>query len=94
MTSATRALAASSLLLCAMACAAIALLTIASSSTEELAQQSLSPVSSVSSLEARVEADAKSAAVKDAGAQSLQAQLIKYAIASPPLPPVLSPLHR
>jgi hypothetical protein len=84
MTSATRALAASSLLLCAMACAAIALLTIASSSTEELAQQSHSPVSSVSSLEARVEADAKSAAVKDAGAQSLQAQLIKYAIASPP----------
>ena len=91
MTSATRALAASSLLLCAMACAAIALLTIASSATEELAQQSHSPVSSVSSLEARVEADAKSAAVKDAGAQSLQAQLIKYAIASPP---VLSPLHR
>jgi hypothetical protein len=67
-----------------MACAAVALLTIASSATEELAQQSHAHVSSVSSLEARVEADAKSAAVKDASAQTLQAQLIKYAIGPPP----------
>jgi hypothetical protein len=76
-----RALAASALLLCAIACAAIALLTIASSATEELAQQphftSLSR-SSASGLEAQLEADAKSAAAKDAGAQLLQSQLIKY----------------
>ena len=83
MSSATRALAASSLLLCAIACAAVALLTIASSATEQLAQQPHFPVlassSSISSLEARVEADAKSAAAKDAGVKSLQAELIKCA---------------
>lgn len=82
MSSTTRVLAASSLLLCAVACAAVALLTIASSATEELAQPRF-PVlvssSSISSLEARVEADAKTAAAKDAGAKSLQAELIKYA---------------
>jgi hypothetical protein len=80
MMSATRALAASSLLLCAMACAAIALLTIASSATEELAQQPHAIArSSTSGLEAQLEADAKTAAAKDAGAQLLQSQLIKYA---------------
>ena len=81
MTSATRALAASSLLLCAMACAAIALLTIASSATEELAQAPHATVrSSSSDLEAKLEADVKTAAAKDAGAQLLQSQLIKYAL--------------
>ena len=83
MTFAKRAIAASSLLLCAIACAAIALLTIASSATEELAQQSHSTSiarSSTSGLEAQLEADVKSAAAKDAGAQMLQSQLIKYSI--------------
>jgi hypothetical protein len=80
MSSATRVLAAWSLLLCAMACAAIALLTVASSATENLALLSESPShsSSVTALEARFKADAKAAAIKDAGAQILQAKLIKY----------------
>jgi hypothetical protein len=81
MSSATRVLAASSLLMCAIACAAIALLTIASSATEELAQQPLATArSSTSGLEAQLEADAKTAAAKDAGAQFLQSQLIKCAL--------------
>jgi hypothetical protein len=85
MPSANRALLASSLLLCAVACAAIALLTIASSATEQLARLPvLASSSSISALEARVEADSKAAAAKDAGAKSLQAQLIKYAVVSSP----------
>jgi hypothetical protein len=90
MPSANRALLASSLLLCAVACAAVALLTIASSATEQLARPPRLPVlastSSISALEARVESDSKAAAAKDAGAKALQAQLIKYAFASPLFP--------
>jgi hypothetical protein len=86
-----RAIAASSLLLCAIACAAIALLTIASSATEELAQQSTALTqSSTSGLEAKLEADAKTAAAKDAGAQLLHSQLIKCALVVP-CPAIRSP---
>jgi hypothetical protein len=83
MTSPARALAASSLLLCAIACAAITLLTFASSATEELAQSVPVASSSMSALEARVKADAQHAAVKDAGVKAMQAELIKYKQAEP-----------
>ena len=85
MTSPARVLAASSLLLCAIACVAITLLTFASSATEELAQQAHAPsTSSISALEARVKSDAQRAAAKDAGVKAMQAELIKYAQATQP----------